>query len=51
MRGSPHRGADERIFDGVLAKVVELYITPITVSEIICVASRVYKLAGVEMNF
>ncbi|MEM1556752.1 MAG: PIN domain-containing protein [Candidatus Bathyarchaeia archaeon] len=48
VRGSPHRGAVEKILDGALAKVVELYITPITVSEIIYVASRIYELAGVE---
>jgi len=48
VRGSPYRGAVEKILDGTLAKVVELYITPITVSEIIYVASKIYELAGVE---
>ncbi|MEM1587095.1 MAG: PIN domain-containing protein [Candidatus Bathyarchaeia archaeon] len=48
VRSSPHRGAVEKMLDGALANVVELYITPITVSEIIYVASRIYELAGVE---
>lgn len=48
VRGSPHRGAIERMLEGVLAKVMELYITPITISELIYVVFRIYELAGVE---
>ncbi|MEM2842213.1 MAG: PIN domain-containing protein, partial [Thermoproteota archaeon] len=48
VRGSPHRVAVEKMLEGVLANVVELYVTPITVSEIIYVASRIYELAVVE---
>lgn len=48
VRGSPHREAIERMLEGALAKVVELYVTPITVSELIYVAFRIYELAGVE---
>lgn len=45
---SPHRSAIEKLLEGVLRNAVALYITPITVSELIYVASRLYELAGVE---
>ncbi|MBS7611242.1 PIN domain-containing protein [Candidatus Bathyarchaeota archaeon] len=48
VRGSPHRSAVEKLLNDVLKKIVELYVTPITVSELIYVASRLYELAGVE---
>lgn len=48
VRGSPHRSAIERLLEGVLKKIVELYITPITASELIYVAFRLYRLANVE---
>ncbi|MEM2293980.1 MAG: hypothetical protein QXX41_11965 [Nitrososphaerota archaeon] len=48
VKGSPYRGAVKKMLDDVLAKVAELYLTPITVSEIIYVAARIYELAGIE---
>ncbi|MBS7617483.1 PIN domain-containing protein [Candidatus Bathyarchaeota archaeon] len=48
VRGSPHRSAVEKLLNDVLKKIIELYVTPITVSELIYVASRLYELAGVE---
>ncbi|MBO3842581.1 MAG: PIN domain-containing protein [Candidatus Brockarchaeota archaeon] len=48
VRGSPHRSAVEKLLNDVLKKNVKLYVTPITVSELIYVASRLYELAGVE---
>lgn len=48
VRGSPHRSTVERLLEGVLEKTVELYVTSITISELIYVASRLYELAGVE---
>ncbi|MEM2739987.1 MAG: PIN domain-containing protein [Candidatus Bathyarchaeia archaeon] len=48
VRGSPHRSAVEKLLDDALKKIVELYVTPITISELVYVASRLYELAGVE---
>lgn len=45
---SSHRSAVADLLEGVLKKIADLYVTPITISEIIYVASRLYELAGVE---
>ncbi|MEM4726965.1 MAG: PIN domain-containing protein [Candidatus Bathyarchaeia archaeon] len=48
VRSSPYRSTVEKLLDDALKNSVELYITPITVSEVIPVASRLYELARIE---
>lgn len=47
VAGSPYREAVERIIDAVLVRALELYVTPVTISETVYIASRIYELAGV----
>lgn len=48
VKNSSYRGAVEKLLNNTLKQSLELYITPITVSELIYVVSRLYEIAAVE---
>lgn len=50
VRSSPHRVAVERLLEGSSRGLLDLYMTPITLSELFYVASRIYSAAGVEKS-
>ena len=45
---SPYRLLVTKLFEKALAKKLELYVNAVTLSEILYVASRIYRAAGVE---
>lgn len=48
LSSSPFKGKVEQLFEGARRGSVSLYVTPLTLSEVLYVASRIYALAGVE---
>jgi len=45
---APHRRKVEQLFAGIEAGEVQLYMNPITMSETLYVASRIYEAAGLK---
>lgn len=48
IENSPYRGPVARLLDNALRKIIELYVTPLTISELLYVASKVYEAAAVK---
>ncbi len=48
IRDAVYRSVVEKLFNDALKKTIELYVTPSTISELIYVSSRIYKIALVE---
>jgi len=48
IRSSPHKAKVERLFSEAARGRVKLFVTLLTLSEVLYAASRLYELAGVE---
>lgn len=48
IESAPHRDKVTKLFEKALAGEVDLYATPIALSEVLYVASRVYEAAGLS---
>ncbi|MBC7091958.1 MAG: PIN domain-containing protein [Nitrososphaeria archaeon] len=48
IRDAVYRNVVEKLFNDALKKTIELYVTPYTISELIYVSSRIYKIALLE---
>lgn len=48
VKSSPHRGKAVGLFEKASAGEFELYVSPITLSEALYIASRIYGIAGAK---
>ena len=48
IENSPYRGSVTRLLNNTLKKTIELYVTPLTISELLYVASKVYEAAAIK---